>query len=73
MTERKVFLLRLNRAAVLNVILKGQENRKRKKVAQRKKNAIKRSKPKTAKKIQKKLRSPEFNYKVKNKKQMFLI
>jgi len=66
--ERKVFQLQSNPAAVLNVILKAQENQKRKKVAERKKNAIKKNRQKTAKKTQKKLRSPQFNYKVKYKK-----
>lgn len=73
MTERKVFQLQLNLAAVLNVILKGQENQKRKKVVERKKNEIKKNRQKTAKKIQKKLRNPQFNYKTKYKKQMFMI
>jgi len=67
-TERKVLQLQLNPAAVLNVIPKGQENRKRKKVVERKKNAIKKNRQKTAKKTQKKLKSLLFNYKVKYKK-----
>jgi len=67
-TERKVFQLQLNHAAVLNVILKVRENQKRKKVAERKKNAIKKNRLKIAKKTQKKLRNPQFNYKVKYKK-----
>jgi len=64
-TERKVFQLQLNPAAVLNVILKAQENQKRKKLAEKKKNAIKKNRLKTAKKTQKKSRSLQFNYKVK--------
>jgi len=50
---------------VLTVILKGQGNQKRKKIVGRKRNAIKRNKQKAAEKIQKKLRIPQFNYKVK--------
>jgi len=53
-TERKVFQLQLNPAAVLNVILKVRENLKRKKAAEKKKNAIKKNRQKTAKKTQKK-------------------
>lgn len=54
MTERKVLLHQLNHAAVLNVIPKGPKNQKRKKVMEKKKSVIKRSKQKAAEKIQKK-------------------
>jgi hypothetical protein len=70
-TEKKVFLLLSYHAAVLNVVLMGPENLKRKKV-EIKKNIIKKSRLKTVEKTQKKLKSLRFNYQV-NKKKIFMI
>lgn len=72
MTERKVLPRQINHAAVLNVIPKGPKNQKRKKAMEIKKSVIKRSKLKAAVKIQKKLKSPQINYKVNQKKQIFI-
>jgi len=68
-----VFLLHLNHAAVLNAILKGPENLKKRKVMGRKKNAIRRNKPKVAKKMQRKLKRHQLNYQANLKKSMFMM
>jgi len=65
--------LQLNHAAVLNVIPKGIENLKRKKIMGKKKSVIKKNRPKAVEKIQKKLKSYKFNHKVNQKKETFMI
>lgn len=66
---RKVFP-QLNHVVVLNVIpkiTKGPENQKRKKVIMKKRNVIKKNKQKVIAKMQKKLKSYLFNYKINQK------